>query len=147
MFTDEYTVRLEQFEGPMDLLLHLIRRAEQFQFEPDGKAYMYDAKSKVTGTWTQTGSQVKVSFKDCVYEGTINGDVLAGNARFFDGANWTFSVTRAANTAPVSQHSNGFRFDFARGLKFIANAKAQKAIGKQIDSPKPAQPQQRGRRD
>lgn len=28
MFTDEYTVRLEQFEGPMDLLLHLIRRAE-----------------------------------------------------------------------------------------------------------------------
>ncbi len=119
----------------------------KFQFEPDGKAYMYDAKSKVTGTWTQTGSQVKVSFKDCVYEGTINGDVLAGNARFFDGANWTFSVTRTANSAPVSQHSNGFRFDFARGLKFIANAKAQKAIGKLIDSAKPAQPQQRGRRD
>ncbi|MFM9957772.1 MAG: segregation and condensation protein A [Phycisphaerales bacterium] len=28
MLTDEYTVRLEQFEGPMDLLLYLIRRAE-----------------------------------------------------------------------------------------------------------------------
>lgn len=28
MLTDEYTVRLEQFEGPLDLLLHLIRRAE-----------------------------------------------------------------------------------------------------------------------
>lgn len=28
MFTDDYTVHLEQFEGPLDLLLHLIRRAE-----------------------------------------------------------------------------------------------------------------------
>lgn len=28
MFTPDYTVRLEQFEGPLDLLLHLIRRDE-----------------------------------------------------------------------------------------------------------------------
>lgn len=28
MFTEDYTVRIEQFEGPLDLLLHLIRRAE-----------------------------------------------------------------------------------------------------------------------
>ncbi len=28
MLTDDYKVRLEQFEGPLDLLLHLIRRAE-----------------------------------------------------------------------------------------------------------------------
>lgn len=28
MFTQDYTVHLEQFEGPLDLLLHLIRRAE-----------------------------------------------------------------------------------------------------------------------
>lgn len=98
----------------------------KFQFEPDGKAYMFDAKSKVTGAWTQTGNQVKVTFKDCVYEGTVSGNVLAGNARFLDGAQvWTFSVTRAAAPAPVSQHGSP-PIDSRTEPKACADVKGQK---------------------
>lgn len=75
----------------------------KFQFEPDGKVIMYDAKwaerGTVGGSWTQTGNQLKIGFKDCVYEGTINGDTLSGAARFVEsGQAWTFSLTRSAST-------------------------------------------------
>lgn len=71
----------------------------KFQFDADGKATMYDAmwekRGTVSGSWTQVGDQVTISFKDCVYEGTIKGDVLSGNARFVEsGVSWTFSVSR-----------------------------------------------------
>jgi hypothetical protein len=74
----------------------------KFQFESDGKAIMYDAKwaerGTVGGSWTQTENQLKITFKDCVYEGTVNGDVLSGTARFFENGNtWTFSLTRTTS--------------------------------------------------
>jgi HEAT repeats/PBS lyase HEAT-like repeat len=118
----------------------------KFQLEPDGKAYMFDAKSKVTGTWTQTGNQVKITFKDCVYDGTINGDVLAGNARFFDGATWTFSVTRVTAPAPVSQHANEKRFA-VREPKAYADAKAQKSSAGKVVPYNAGQPVPRRNRD
>lgn len=75
----------------------------KFQFDADGKVTMFDAKfaerGSVPGSWTQNGNQVKISFKDCVYEGTINGDVLSGSARFLESGNtWTFSLTRVASS-------------------------------------------------
>ncbi len=71
-----------------------------FEFHADGKAVMIDARSTVGGTWSQTGNQVTVIFRNCVYIGRIQGNVLAGNARATEGASrdWTFSVTRNQQT-------------------------------------------------
>lgn len=71
----------------------------KFQFNADGKAIMYDAKwaerGTVGGSWKQTGNQVTITFEDCIYEGTVNGDVLSGTAHFIKtGSTWTFTLTR-----------------------------------------------------
>lgn len=73
-----------------------------FQFEPDAKAFMTDVKSKVAGKWSQTGNQVAVTFSNCVYSGTIQGQTFSGTARYTAGdATWTFNVTRESTaTAP-----------------------------------------------
>lgn len=73
-----------------------------FRLEAAGKAVMIDASSTVNGDWAQDGSKVTITFKNCVYQGTIQGQVLSGTARFTSGsdANWTFSVTRAGINAP-----------------------------------------------
>lgn len=77
-----------------------------FQFESDGRAVMIDAQATVNGNWTQNGSQVAVTFKNCVYVGTIQGQTFSGNARYTQDGNatWTFSVTRSS-TAPNPQQS------------------------------------------
>lgn len=77
-----------------------------FQFEADGRAVMIDAQSTVNGNWTQNGYQVAVTFKNCVYVGTIQGQAFSGNARYTQDGNatWTFSVTRSS-TAPSPQQS------------------------------------------
>lgn len=77
----------------------------EFQFEPDGKAVMVDAVARVNGRWSQTGNQVTISFQNCVYVGTIQGQVLAGNARYTAGEprDWTFSLNRQAAPAPQEQ--------------------------------------------
>lgn len=78
-----------------------------FQFDADGKAVMIDAQSRVNGNWTQTGDQVTVTFKNCVYTGTIQGQTYSGTARYTSGsdANWTFSLTRSGDLASPQQHS------------------------------------------
>jgi hypothetical protein len=68
-----------------------------FGFGADGKAIMVDEESAkqnkgVTGTWTQNGNQVTITFGNCVYRGTLNGDILAGTAQFNTGETWTFAV-------------------------------------------------------
>ncbi len=77
-----------------------------FQFEPDGKAIMMDAKSKVNGAWKQAGSQVTITFSNCVYQGVIKGTTFSGTARYTTGeTSWTFTVTRSADTpAPNVNH-------------------------------------------
>lgn len=68
-----------------------------FQFDFDGKAVMIDAKSLVNGTWTQVDNQVTITFQNCVYQGSIQGQVLSGNARYTSQpGQWTFSLTRDA---------------------------------------------------
>ncbi|HYV36499.1 MAG TPA: hypothetical protein VE988_12380 [Gemmataceae bacterium] len=66
-----------------------------FQFSENGEAIMIDAASTVGGTYTQNGASVHITFANCVYVGTINGNVMSGNAHFTDGdhSNWTWSVT------------------------------------------------------
>jgi len=78
-----------------------------FQFEPDGKAVMIDAQTKVNGKWSQSGNQVTITFSNCVYTGAIQGSVLAGNARYTTGtdATWTFSLTRSGAVAPTDVKS------------------------------------------
>ncbi len=78
-----------------------------FRFEPNGKAVMIDAVSTTNGNWSQSGDQVTVTFGNCVYTGTIQGQTMAGNARFTVGEPrpWTFSLTRAGPTA----HSSGVK--------------------------------------
>lgn len=67
-----------------------------FQFLADGKAFMIDAKQKVGGKWAQAGSQVTITFGDCEYVGTVQGDKMAGKARFTKrDMEWTFSLTRS----------------------------------------------------
>lgn len=67
-----------------------------FEFHAGGKAVMIDAQATVNGNWAQTGDQVTITFQNCVYVGRIQGNVLAGTARYTQGdpRDWTFSVTR-----------------------------------------------------
>jgi len=65
---------------------------------------MIDAKSTVNGTWSQNGNHVAVTFQNCVYEGTIQGEVLADSARYIadNGATWTFSVTHGSDLTTLA---------------------------------------------
>jgi len=76
----------------------------QFQFERDGKAIRIDAKSTVNGSWTQNGNKVSVNFQNCIYEGTIQGEVFTGTARYVaeNGMTWTFSVTRGSDVTDLA---------------------------------------------
>jgi hypothetical protein len=82
-----------------------------FVFEDAQKATMIDAHSKIGGTYSQNGSNVSIQFKDCVYTGTIQGNVLAGNAQFTSGQNtgvtWTFSVQLQGSQNSGTPAANG----------------------------------------
>lgn len=68
-----------------------------FRFTTADEVVMIDAHSQISGSYTQDGAAVRITFGDCVYEGSINGNVLSGTARFTAGNNtgvtWTFNVT------------------------------------------------------
>ena len=69
-----------------------------FALQPNGGATMVDAHGTVKGSWTQNGNQVTIRFKNCVYRGTLTGDILSGRATVTEGpqngASWTFRVVR-----------------------------------------------------
>lgn len=70
-----------------------------FDFRPDGIVVMTDAtrntKGTVQGKWSQSGSNVTITFTNCEYRGTIQGSDLKGTANFGQfGPSWSFSVSR-----------------------------------------------------
>ena len=69
-----------------------------FQFQVEQKVTMIDAHNTIDGSFSQDGASVQIQFGDCVYEGTINGNVMSGTARFTSGSNagvtWNWSVER-----------------------------------------------------
>lgn len=72
-----------------------------FQFEQGGEALMIDAKKTVKGTWSQSANKVTITFQNCIYEGTVQGKSISGNAHFTtDDRTWTFSLTLAGATPP-----------------------------------------------
>jgi hypothetical protein len=75
-----------------------------FQFQDEEKVMMIDSQSQVPGRYTQDGQSVRIQFGNCIYEGTIQGNVLSGSARFTQGQNngvtWTFSVQFQSTIAP-----------------------------------------------
>ncbi|HZZ80260.1 MAG TPA: caspase family protein [Gemmataceae bacterium] len=72
-----------------------------FHFAGDGNVTMIDAKSTVNGSWSQSGNRVTITFQNCVYEATVQGKSMSGNAHFTNGARtWTFAVTLADGTPP-----------------------------------------------
>ena len=64
---------------------------------------MIDAQTQVQGSYSQTGPSVRIQFGNCVYEGTIQGNVLSGTARFTtgqsSGTGWAFSVQLQTSTS------------------------------------------------
>ena len=73
-----------------------------FRLEAGGKAVMTDAKSTAKGDWIQTGDHVTITFVNCVYHGTVQGQTLSGTAEYTtDARTWTFALTRAG-TAPAA---------------------------------------------
>jgi hypothetical protein len=75
-----------------------------FRFLDEEKVLMIDAQSQVQGSYTLNGQSVQIQFRNCVYEGTIQDNVLSGSARFTqgqsNGVSWTFSVQFQSTTAP-----------------------------------------------
>jgi hypothetical protein len=72
-----------------------------FQFQTGGDAIMIDAKATAKGKWSQTGNKVTVSFQNCVYEATLSGNSMSGNARLINEVRtWNFKLTR---TEPPTQ--------------------------------------------
>jgi len=69
-----------------------------FIFQGNGSAVMVDARSTVTGSWSQNGRTVEIRFANCVYVGTINGTLLSGSAVYTSGPNqglqWSFVVQK-----------------------------------------------------
>ncbi|HYV36498.1 MAG TPA: hypothetical protein VE988_12375, partial [Gemmataceae bacterium] len=65
-----------------------------FQFSQGDEVLMIDAQSDVAGHYVQNGATVTITFGNCVYVGTINGNVMSGTAHFTDGddTSWSFSV-------------------------------------------------------
>jgi transglutaminase-like putative cysteine protease len=69
--------------------------ALRFEFFAGGKVEMTDARDRVSGTYTQEGTRVRLAFFNgrVVYNGTVNGPQLAGSAG--NGrTDWKWSVRR-----------------------------------------------------
>src|SRR5262245_45645717 len=69
--------------------------ALQFAFSAGGKVIMTDARERVSGTYTQTGAQVRLAFfyGRVVYNGTVNGQQMTGSASNGK-TDWKWSVRR-----------------------------------------------------
>jgi hypothetical protein len=68
----------------------------EFRFQSNGRVVMIDARGQSTGSYTQTGQSVTLSFgsaSTAVYSGTIAGNTITGPARVGQ-TNWNFTVTR-----------------------------------------------------
>jgi len=69
-----------------------------FDLRSNGNAVMTDAarhaNGPVHGKWSQNGSQVTITFTNCVYRGTIENGAIAGTATSDFGPSWSFSVTK-----------------------------------------------------
>jgi hypothetical protein len=70
-----------------------------FELKQGGEAVMIDAKSEVKGTWTSNDRKVTINFKNCVYQGTVDGPTLYGTGQFTEngqlkGVPWTYAVIR-----------------------------------------------------
>lgn len=69
-----------------------------FSLQQNGVAIMVDAVSTVKGSWTQEGNKVTIRFKNCVYQGTLAGDILTGKGTITEGpqtgSSWGFRVVR-----------------------------------------------------
>jgi opacity protein-like surface antigen len=69
-----------------------------FKFQDGQKVTMIDAHNTIDGSFSQNGASVQIQFGNCVYEGTISGNVLSGTARFTSGSDagvtWNWRVER-----------------------------------------------------
>jgi hypothetical protein len=76
-----------------------------FVFKDQQNAIMVDAKATVGGTYVVNGSNVTIRFKNCVYTGTLNGNVLTGSAQYTEGQGsnftWTWNVAMQGAAAPA----------------------------------------------
>jgi hypothetical protein len=68
-----------------------------FTLRPNGEVVMVDSTGRpVKGKATATGNRFTFRFDNCVYEGTLRGSALAGEARYTSGDDmgkaWTFRV-------------------------------------------------------
>ena len=68
----------------------------KFEFMQNGMAIMHDAVSNgpVRGAYVRDGNRWTITFANCVYEGTQNGNTIAGQARLTQGGTemWNFMV-------------------------------------------------------
>ncbi|MCI0465187.1 MAG: hypothetical protein L0Z62_50335 [Gemmataceae bacterium] len=73
----------------------------KFEFLAGGKVVMTDAKERVDGAYTQTGSQVRLAFFNgtVIYTGTLKGQQIAGTASNGK-ASWGWSVQRQGGGLP-----------------------------------------------
>jgi hypothetical protein len=66
-----------------------------FQFMPNGKALMIDAKNTVPGSYVQAGDQVTIQLGQyATYKGNINGNLITGQGSS-NGQVWGFSVNKS----------------------------------------------------
>jgi hypothetical protein len=67
-----------------------------FTFQSGGKVIMHDAKSSVTGTWAQSGSQITLNFAQvgATYHAGLSGNQMFGYAVDTKGQAWSFNVHR-----------------------------------------------------
>jgi len=77
-----------------------------FTFSTGGQVIMMDVSNQpVQGTWIQTGSEVRITFRNCVYVGRILGNDMIGQAQWLDGPNrgrtWSFALSQQA-TRPLA---------------------------------------------
>jgi hypothetical protein len=74
--------------------------ALRFEFKKNNVVIMTDAQRVVQGTWSRQDSNVVLTFANCQYRGTIDGNIITGTAQYTDprfglGAPaWAFSVAR-----------------------------------------------------
>jgi tetratricopeptide (TPR) repeat protein len=70
-----------------------------FELKQEGQALMIDAKSEVKGSWTNVDRKVTINFKNCVYQGVVDGPTFYGTGQFTEngqlkGVPWTFALIR-----------------------------------------------------
>jgi hypothetical protein len=73
-----------------------------FVFKDAKKAIMVDAKSTVEGSYEVKGQNITIRFGNCVYNGTINGNVLSGTAQYTsqNSPTWAWNVAMQGSAAP-----------------------------------------------